>query len=116
MLKMRLKRCGKKRQASYKIVIMPSTSKRDGREIKYLGFYNPITKELKLDTKKFQSCLDSKVNVARFDSETAEGVKLGVQGTPGTVIINNETGAYELIAWAYPVAEFERVINKLLAK
>lgn len=46
---MRLKRCGKKRQASYKIVIMPSTSKRDGREIKYLGFYNPITKELKLD-------------------------------------------------------------------
>jgi small subunit ribosomal protein S16 len=49
MLKMRLKRCGKKRQASYKIVIMPSTSKRDGREIKYLGFYNPITKELKLD-------------------------------------------------------------------
>jgi len=49
MLKMRLKRCGKKRHASYKIVIMPSTSKRDGREIKYLGFYNPITKELKLD-------------------------------------------------------------------
>ena len=76
----------------------------------------PLAKELKLDTKKFQSCLDSKVNVARFDSETAEGVKLGVQGTPGTVIINNETGAYELIAWAYPVAEFERVINKLLAK
>jgi small subunit ribosomal protein S16 len=49
MLKMRLKRCGKKQQASYKIVIMTSTSKRDGREIKYLGFYNSITKELKLD-------------------------------------------------------------------
>lgn len=46
---MRLKRCGKKQQASYKIVIMTSTSKRDGREIKYLGFYNSITKELKLD-------------------------------------------------------------------
>ena len=49
MLKMRLKRCGKKQQASYKIVTMTSTSKRDGKEIKYLGFYNTITKELKLD-------------------------------------------------------------------
>lgn len=46
---MRLKRCGKKRQPTYKIVVMPSTSKRDGREIKHLGFYNPLTKEIKLD-------------------------------------------------------------------
>ena len=44
---MRLKRCGKKQQASYKIVIMTSTSKRDGKEIKYLGYYNPKTKQYK---------------------------------------------------------------------
>jgi hypothetical protein len=30
------------------------------------------------------------------------------------VIINNETGEYMLIEWAYPVSEFERVITKLL--
>lgn len=74
----------------------------------------PLAKELKLNGKKFQECLDSKKNIARFDAETAEGAKLGVQGTPGTVVINNKTGAYELIAGAYPASEFERVINKLL--
>ena len=74
----------------------------------------PLAKELKLDGKKFQACVDSKKNIARFDAETAEGAKLGVQGTPGTVVINNQTGEYELIAGAYPVSEFERVINKLL--
>jgi small subunit ribosomal protein S16 len=49
MLKMRFKRCGKKQQPTYKIVIMLSTSGRDSRAIKNLGFYNPITKEIKLD-------------------------------------------------------------------
>ena len=58
--------------------------------------------------------MDSKENIARFDAETAEGQKMGVQGTPGTVVINNQTGEYELIAGAYPASEFERVINKLL--
>lgn len=74
----------------------------------------PLAKELKIDGAKFQSCVDSKKNIARFDAETAEGSKLGVQGTPGTVVINNKTGEYELIAGAYPVSEFERIINKLL--
>lgn len=74
----------------------------------------PLAKELKIDGKKFQACLDSGKNIARFDAETAEGSKLGVQGTPGTVVINNQTGEYEVIAGAYPVTEFERVINKLL--
>ncbi|MFA6090478.1 MAG: thioredoxin domain-containing protein [Candidatus Gracilibacteria bacterium] len=74
----------------------------------------PLAQELKINSKKFQSCVDSKENIKRFDAETAEGAKLGVQGTPGTVVINNQTGEYELIAGAYPVTEFERVINKLL--
>lgn len=74
----------------------------------------PLAKEIGVDGKKVQECMDSKKNIIRFDAETAEGRKLGVQGTPGTVVINNETGAYELIAGAYPVSEFERVIDKLL--
>ena len=74
----------------------------------------PLAKELKLDTKKFQACIDSRKNIARYDAETAEGVKFGVNGTPGTVIINNKTGEWELIAGAYPFSEFDRVITKLL--
>lgn len=32
----------------------------------------PLAKELKLDGKKFQECIDSKKEIARFDRETAE--------------------------------------------
>ena len=49
MLKMRFKRCGRKRQPTYRIVVMSDTTKRDGKTIQELGFYNPITKEIKLD-------------------------------------------------------------------
>jgi len=52
MLKIRLKYCGKKNYPIYKIVIMQSNSSRDSKDIKYLGFYNPITKEIKLDIPK----------------------------------------------------------------
>lgn len=49
MIKLRLKRYGKKREASYRIVAMPSTSRRDGRPLEELGYYNPRTDEVRLD-------------------------------------------------------------------
>jgi len=49
MIKLRLKRFGKKREASYRIVAMNNLSRRDGRPLEELGFYNPRTDEVKLD-------------------------------------------------------------------
>jgi small subunit ribosomal protein S16 len=49
MIKLRLKRIGKKFEASYRIVATHSTSRRDGRPLEELGFYNPRTDEVKLD-------------------------------------------------------------------
>lgn len=49
MIKLRLKRYGKKRQASYRIVAMNNSSRRDGRPLEELGFYNPRTDETRLD-------------------------------------------------------------------
>jgi small subunit ribosomal protein S16 len=46
MLKIRLKRCGRKKSPSYRIVLVPSQSRRDGRAIEELGFYNPLKNEL----------------------------------------------------------------------
>lgn len=50
MIKLRLKRYGKKREVSYRIVAMSSTARRDGRPIEELGFYNPRTDEVRLET------------------------------------------------------------------
>lgn len=49
MLKLRLKRCGRKKQPFYKIVVMNSRSRRDGYAIEELGFYNPLDKTFKID-------------------------------------------------------------------
>lgn len=57
MLKLRLKRTGKKRSPSYRLVIMENTDRRDGRPVDEVGYYNPITKKFKLDTEKIQKWL-----------------------------------------------------------
>ena len=50
MIKLRLKRFGKKKAASFRIFACNSTSRWDGRHLQELGFYNPRTKETRLDT------------------------------------------------------------------
>ena len=55
MVKIRLRRLGYKKNPVYRIVVLNSTTKREAAPIQQLGFYNPKTKEMKLDK---QSALD----------------------------------------------------------
>jgi small subunit ribosomal protein S16 len=58
MIKLRLKRFGKKREASFRLVAVNSTSRRDGRPLEELGYYNPRTKETRLDTEAIRARLE----------------------------------------------------------
>ena len=49
MLKIRLKRLGAKKAPTYRVIVINSTTKREGRPIQELGHYNPKTKEMKLN-------------------------------------------------------------------
>jgi small subunit ribosomal protein S16 len=55
MIKLRLKRFGKKNQSSFRLVAVNSTSRRDGKPLEELGFYNPSTKESKLNTESIKA-------------------------------------------------------------
>jgi len=57
MLKLRLKRTGRKRSPSYRLVIMENTSRRDGRPIEEVGYYDPLTKNSKFDIEKIKKWL-----------------------------------------------------------
>jgi small subunit ribosomal protein S16 len=57
MLKLRLKRIGKKRSPSYRLVIMEATSRRNGRPVDDVGYYNPMTKNYKFETEKIKKWL-----------------------------------------------------------
>nr|YP_009313190.1 Ribosomal protein S16 [Dermonema virens]SCW21444.1 Ribosomal protein S16 [Dermonema virens] len=50
MLKIRLKKYGRKKRPSYRIVVIDSRKRRDGRPIDELGFHDPISKQTTLNT------------------------------------------------------------------
>ena len=49
MLKIRLKRLGAKKTPAFRVIVINSTTKREGKPIEELGYYNPKTKEMKLN-------------------------------------------------------------------
>jgi len=57
MLKLRLKRTGRKGSPSYRLVIMEHSTRRNGRPIDEVGYYNPITKQSSFDTIKITNWL-----------------------------------------------------------
>ncbi|MDE2802916.1 MAG: 30S ribosomal protein S16 [Chloroflexota bacterium] len=54
MLRIRLRRMGKKKQPSYRVVVMDSRAPRDGGYIDQVGLYNPRSepKTVEIDTDK----------------------------------------------------------------
>lgn len=58
MLKLRLKKTGRKRFPSFRFVIMENLTRRDGRPIDEIGYYSPISKEFFLDTEKVKKWLE----------------------------------------------------------
>lgn len=65
VVKIRLSRTGKKNTPSYRIVVADSRTKRDGKVIEKLGFYDPKTKPV---TVKF--------NQKRLDYWLSQGAQL----------------------------------------
>ena len=58
MIKLRLKRYGRKKQSCYRIVAMDSRTKRNGVSIEELGYYNPRTKQTYLKIAKIKTYLN----------------------------------------------------------
>nr|YP_010886248.1 ribosomal protein S16 [Athyrium reflexipinnum]WJH16491.1 ribosomal protein S16 [Athyrium reflexipinnum] len=49
MVKPRLKRHGKKRRVTYRIIAIDTQSRREGEAIREVGFYNPRKEQTRLD-------------------------------------------------------------------
>ena len=60
-VKMRLRRMGKKKAPTYRVVVADSRSPRDGRFIEEIGYYNPLTNpaEIKIDAEKAKKWIDN---------------------------------------------------------
>nr|YP_010986745.1 ribosomal protein S16 [Pinguicula vulgaris]WOL38136.1 ribosomal protein S16 [Pinguicula vulgaris] len=49
MLKLRLKRCGRKQRAVYRIVAIDVRSRREGKYLRKVGFYHPMKNQTYLN-------------------------------------------------------------------
>jgi small subunit ribosomal protein S16 len=79
-VKIRLKRVGKKKAPSYRVVVADSRSPRDGRIIENIGWYNPLVEP-------------SAINI---DEEKALGwLKNGAQPTESVNSLLRRTGLLE---------------------
>jgi len=52
VIRLRLKRLGYKKNPSYRIIAIDGRAKREGAAIEELGYYNPKTKEMKLNVER----------------------------------------------------------------
>jgi protein-disulfide isomerase len=68
-----------------------------------------LARSLKLDEKQFDSCLSSGKYRTQVEHDLQDGIKAGVEGTPG-IFINGI-----LLRGAQPEATFERIIQAELA-
>jgi small subunit ribosomal protein S16 len=79
-VKIRLKRVGKTKQPSYRVVVADSRSPRDGRIIENLGWYNPLTEP-------------STINVN--EEKVLSWLKNGAQPTESVAILLKRVGVMD---------------------
>nr|ARW65073.1 ribosomal protein S16 [Polysiphonia sertularioides] len=65
MLKIRLKKLGRKKRPFYRIILIDSRKKRDGKAISELGFYNPLDKSIKFDIAQIKEKLHEGARVTK---------------------------------------------------
>ncbi len=74
-----------------------------------------IAKWLGLNTTQFTACYNDQATKDAVDASVKEGNSLfGINGTPGNVVINRETGKYVVVNGAYPFEKFDTEVSALL--
>lgn len=75
------------------------------------AFYGQLADKLKLNRSKFDSCYSSKKYNARITADQTSGSTAGVNGTPGTIIINKK-GDKQLVPGAVPYEQLKAMVDQ----
>ncbi len=125
MLKIRLSRTGKKKQPSYRIVVADVNSKRDGRVVERIGYYNPLVDPIEYRIKEDRALHWLSVGAQPTDAVNRLLVKQGTverlgrlrSGEDFDALVTEFTGeipvaAAEAAAVADVVTEEEEVVEE----
>lgn len=73
-----------------------------------------LAAQVGLDKEKFVSCLESGKMAARVQKDEESGVKAGVTGTPGNILLDTKTGKTVALRGAEPFESVKAAIDNLL--
>lgn len=72
-----------------------------------------IATQIGLNQNAFQTCLDAN-DTTLVDADYDSGVKAGITGTPGNILLNIKTGETKLIPGAVPYANLKAAVDSML--
>ncbi len=70
-----------------------------------------IAGQLGADEAEFKDCVESEKYIGKIQQHLADGANSGVTGTPGNVLLNNETGEAVLVEGAQPLSVFQQILD-----
>jgi protein-disulfide isomerase len=75
--------------------------------------YIAYAEDLGLNVATFTDCFDSGKFAQKVADDLADGSAAGVRGTPGSVIVDHETGETRIVSGALPMSSFQSIIDTL---
>ncbi|HED12745.1 MAG TPA: disulfide bond formation protein DsbA [Gammaproteobacteria bacterium] len=75
----------------------------------------PLAKEVGVDEKAYQACIDGGKTKQRVLDDLNNGIAAGVNGTPGSILINHATGKMRIAAGALPLQNMQALVDQLLS-
>lgn len=73
-----------------------------------------LAKDIGVDQNKFQECLDSAKFAGHVEADYQSGIRAGVTGTPGNILLDTKTGKTRVIPGAVPFEQVKQVIDSML--
>lgn len=73
-----------------------------------------LAAEIGVDRQKFQECLDSNKFAKHVEDDYQSGIRAGVTGTPGNILLNIKTGKTRIIPGAVPFEQIKPAIDAML--
>jgi len=74
-----------------------------------------LAKEVGIDQVKFQECLDSGKFTQHVKDDYQSGIRAGVTGTPGNILLDTKTGKTRVIPGAVPFEQVKQAIDIMIA-
>jgi protein-disulfide isomerase len=73
-----------------------------------------LVTKLKVDETRFNECYNNTENNTLVKKEFEQWLKLGINSTPASVIINNHTWEYTVLSWNITQKELESAVENFL--